>query len=105
MKSRKQFKIDDSIDITQKTEERNINRNARNSEDMTTDDYDEEKGFTNKKLSDHDFRKKYKTEICKFWSINQTCKFGDKVNIKITLVCICSWNWRNEGKKSNNIKL
>ena len=45
MKSRKQFKIDDSIDITQKTEERNINRNARNSEDMTTDDYDEEKGF------------------------------------------------------------
>jgi len=27
------------------------------------------------------FRQKYKTEICKFWQVNSSCKFGNKVNI------------------------
>lgn len=35
-----------------------------------------------KKISDLDFRVKYKTEKCKFWEINKSCKFGDGVNIK-----------------------
>ena len=32
-----------------------------------------------KKSLELDFRVKYKTEKCKFWEINQTCKFGDNV--------------------------
>lgn len=28
-----------------------------------------------------DFRKKFKTEICKFYELNQSCKYGDKVII------------------------
>jgi hypothetical protein len=34
---------------------------------------------SNKKKS-HDFKIKFKTEICKFWSIDGTCNFGDNVN-------------------------
>lgn len=34
-----------------------------------------------KKNSEIDFRVKYKTEKCKFWEINQTCKFGEGVNL------------------------
>lgn len=33
-----------------------------------------------KKNSEIDFRVKYKTEKCKFWEINQTCKFGEGVS-------------------------
>lgn len=33
-----------------------------------------------KKNSEMDFRVKYKTEKCKFWEINQTCKFGEGVS-------------------------
>lgn len=36
----------------------------------------------NKKSVEYDFRNKYKTEKCKFWEINKSCKFGDGVNIK-----------------------
>lgn len=38
-----------------------------------------------KKYSDHqqyqhqNYKKKYKTEKCKFWEISETCKFGDNV--------------------------
>jgi hypothetical protein len=32
----------------------------------------------------NDFKVKYKTEICKFWDINKTCKFGDNVRIYFT---------------------
>lgn len=32
------------------------------------------------KLSD-DFKTKYKTEVCRFWEINRSCKFGDNVRI------------------------
>ena len=91
MKSRKQFKIDDYKDLASKTEETNTLRKTRTSEEITTDECEEDKGFVKKKNSEHDFRKKYKTEICKFWSINQKCKFGDKVNKIIKLVRICSW--------------
>jgi hypothetical protein len=28
-----------------------------------------------------DFKVKYKTEICKYWAINQSCKFGDNVSL------------------------
>ncbi len=34
---------------------------------------------SNKKKS-QDFKVKFKTEICKFWSIDGTCNFGDNVN-------------------------
>ena len=34
-----------------------------------------------KKSLELDFKIKYKTEKCKFWEINQTCKFGDSVKI------------------------
>jgi hypothetical protein len=44
------------------------------SEDTTDDD----KSY---KTSEKDFRIKYKTEICKFWELNNKCKFGDKVGI------------------------
>ena len=33
-----------------------------------------------KKNSEVDFRVKYKTEKCKFWEINKTCKFGEGVS-------------------------
>ncbi len=33
-----------------------------------------------KKYSDYDYRAKYKTEKCKYWEINMSCKFGDNVN-------------------------
>jgi hypothetical protein len=81
MKNRKQFKTDELSDSAYKTEEIVQSRNSKNSDDITTDDYDDEKFQPRKRNTDNDFRKKYKTEICKFWSINQTCKFGDKVNI------------------------
>lgn len=32
-----------------------------------------------KKSLELDFKIKYKTEKCKYWEINQTCKFGDNV--------------------------
>lgn len=32
-----------------------------------------------KKSLELDFKIKYKTEKCKYWEINQTCKFGDSV--------------------------
>ena len=35
------------------------------------------KGF--KKYSDYDYRNKYKTEKCKYWEINKTCKYRDSV--------------------------
>ena len=28
----------------------------------------------------NEFKTKYKTEICKFWQLNMSCKFGEKVN-------------------------
>jgi hypothetical protein len=34
---------------------------------------------SNKKKSE-DFKNKFKTEMCKFWTIDGTCKFGDNVN-------------------------
>ena len=34
---------------------------------------------TSHKNSD-DYKTKYKTEVCRFWEINQTCKFGENVN-------------------------
>jgi len=34
-----------------------------------------------KKNSEIDFRVKYKTEKCKFWEINKSCKFGEGVKI------------------------
>ena len=35
-----------------------------------------------KKSIEMDFKIKYKTEKCKFWEINETCKFGDNVKNK-----------------------
>jgi len=32
-----------------------------------------------KKFSEYDYRKKYKTEKCKYWEINSTCKYGENV--------------------------
>ena len=43
-----------------------------------------------KKFSDYDYRSKYKTEKCKYWEINSTCKYGDSVKIyKYLLKKIC----------------
>lgn len=91
MKSRKQFKNDDYNDISHFCEEKLQHRSSRFSEDATTDDYEEEKILHKKRNNDNDFRKKYKTEICKFWSINQVCKFGEKVKFFLLLVCFRSW--------------
>ncbi len=35
---------------------------------------------TNNKITSEDFKAKYKTELCKFWEINKTCKYGDNVS-------------------------
>ena len=39
-----------------------------------------------KKSIELDFKIKYKTEKCKFWEINQTCKFGDNVKFIFTKI-------------------
>lgn len=47
---------------------------------------------TKRKSSDIvDFRAKYKTEKCKFWEINQQCKFADNVYIHLNIVRFRSW--------------
>lgn len=40
-----------------------------------------------------DFRKKFKTEICKFYELDKECKYGDKVMFFLFLwiVCFCAW--------------
>ena len=38
-----------------------------------------------------DFKLKFKTEICKFFQLNKSCKFGDNVSNYIILVRLCSW--------------
>lgn len=50
----------------------NTPSNKRYSEDTT----DEDKSY---KTNEKDFRIKYKTEMCKFWELNNSCKFGEKV--------------------------
>ncbi len=35
------------------------------------------------KKSEIDFKVKYKTEKCKFWEINKTCKFGEGVILSL----------------------
>lgn len=42
------------------------------SEDTTDDD-------KSIKISEKDFREKYKTELCKYWELNNKCKYGNKV--------------------------
>jgi hypothetical protein len=40
---------------------------------------------------DNNFKVKYKTEICKYWDLSGTCKFGENVRLNfLTLVCFCS---------------
>ena len=39
-----------------------------------------------KKNSEIDFRVKYKTEKCKFWEINQICKFGEGVSLFLLFI-------------------
>jgi hypothetical protein len=34
---------------------------------------------SNKKQIGQEYKKKYKTEKCKFWEINKTCKFSENV--------------------------
>lgn len=38
-------------------------------------------GEDSKKGEGTDFRKKYKTEICKYWEVNQECRYKDSVSI------------------------
>ena len=38
-----------------------------------------------RKASESDFKVKYKTEVCKFWEANGTCRFGPQV--KYTCKC------------------
>ena len=33
-----------------------------------------------------DYKKKFKTEMCKNWEIRGACKFGDKVTYKIEIL-------------------
>lgn len=47
--------------------------------DQTSTDIYNNISSSNKKKS-QDFKIKFKTEICKFWSIDGTCNFGDNVN-------------------------
>ena len=35
---------------------------------------------SNKKKSMDDYKKKYKTEKCKFYEVNKECKYGDNVS-------------------------
>ena len=51
----------------------NFTPNKKSSDDTTTDD------DKNSRKIDNVFRVKYKTEICKFFELNNTCKFGNKV--------------------------
>lgn len=59
-----------------------------NSDETNLSEENRENSFTNqaqavnllpKKSVDGDFRVKYKTEICKFWSFNKNCRYGDNV--------------------------
>jgi hypothetical protein len=71
----------------------NINYQNKNDLDYLSDDYSglsylnisdcetiTQKNKGEKKNSDHAYRAKYKTEKCKYWEINMSCKYGDNVN-------------------------
>ena len=65
-----------------KIQKENNIRNRRFSDEKTSDEFEEKMVVCSKKGNNYlDFRKKFKTEICKFWSINEKCKFGKKVVI------------------------
>ena len=62
-----------------------VTPNKKKSSEDTTDD---DKINKNSEIC---FKNKYKTEMCKFWEINNSCKFGNKVMQFSNLVCICAW--------------
>jgi hypothetical protein len=79
-----------SSDNTKKTNE-NINTTNSRKISESYESYDDAKSVsslktnssvkykTPKKTRTSDFKTKYKTEICKYWEIEKTCRFGDNV--------------------------
>jgi hypothetical protein len=55
----------------------NLNNNNNNTENLDLNLNSKVK----KNTIESDFKIKYKTEKCKFWEINQNCKFGENVKI------------------------
>ena len=74
----KQYQNDEFWDLSLYFSDNNKNWQKKSLEETTTDEC-EDSINTKKKSFENDFRKKFKTEKCKFWEINQMCKFGDKV--------------------------